>query len=73
MSVNHSKPPESVMNQLQDGGGFIASNLSIYNYEPLMKRDEDICHNRGCAPVQSILSVYSTCLLFYQLVCIHID
>ena len=24
VSVNHSKPPESVMNQLQDGGGFVA-------------------------------------------------
>ena len=24
VSVNHSKPPESVMNHLQDGGGFVA-------------------------------------------------
>ena len=24
VSVNHSTPPESVMNQLQDGGGFVA-------------------------------------------------
>ena len=24
VSVNHSRPPESVMNQLQDGGGFVA-------------------------------------------------
>ena len=42
----------------------LPSNLPIYNYEPLMKRDEDLCHNRGCAPDQSILSVYSTCLGF---------
>ena len=51
MSLNHSIPPESMMNQLRDGGGLLPSYLPIYNYKPLVKRDEDISHNRGCAPV----------------------
>ena len=51
MSLNHSIPPESVMNQLQDGVVSLPSNLPIYNYELLTKRNEDISHNRGCAPV----------------------
>ena len=35
MSLNHSIPPESVMNQLQDGGGLLPSNHLICKYDPI--------------------------------------